>query len=59
MAEIWAFRALARLLLNVRRHQRRNFSNGRKTMAKLETFAFTVGMMLSGLLMFATLSPIA
>ena len=32
---------------------------GAKTMAKLETFTFTIGMMLSGLLMIATIGPIA
>ncbi len=32
---------------------------GSKKMAKLESFAFTVGMALSSLLMFATILPIA
>jgi hypothetical protein len=33
--------------------------NGSKTMAKLESFAFTLGLMLSSVLMVATLAPIA
>lgn len=35
------------------------FSNGSKTMAKLESFAFSLGLMLSSVLMFATLAPLA
>ena len=35
------------------------FFVGSKTMAKLESFTFTLGLMLSSMLIIATLSPIA
>jgi hypothetical protein len=43
----------------VRRQTRRTFSSGVSSMAKLEALTFTIGLMLSGLLMFATVAPIA
>jgi hypothetical protein len=32
---------------------------GSKTMAKLESFTFSIGLVLSSVLMFATLAPLA
>ena len=46
-------------MLIVRRQGNVTISNGSKTMAKLESFTFTLGMMLSSVLMFATLAPLA
>ena len=57
--EICGFRPLARLMLSVRATGETVVQNGSKTMAKLESFTFTVGMALSSLLMFATILPIA
>jgi hypothetical protein len=57
MAENCAFRALARLMLIVRRQGHVTFSKGNKTMAKLETLTFTLSMMLSSLLVIATIAP--
>ncbi|HEX8217059.1 MAG TPA: hypothetical protein VF577_06310 [Allosphingosinicella sp.] len=37
----------------------REFFFGSKTMAKFETFTFTLGIMLSSLLLVATISPMA
>ena len=45
-------------MLSVRRQGNVEFK-GSKTMAKLESFTFTLGMVLSSLLMFATVAPIA
>jgi hypothetical protein len=59
MAENCGLRALARLVLIVRRQGNVIFSSGSKTMAKLESITFTLGMMLSSLLLVATISPIA
>jgi hypothetical protein len=50
---------VARLVLIVRRQGNVTFSNGSKTMAKLESYTFSIGLMLSSLLMFATLAPLA
>ena len=57
MAEIRRFQALARLMLISRRPLM--VAKGRMKMAKIETFSFTVGMMLTALLTFATLAPVA
>ncbi|HYJ30216.1 MAG TPA: hypothetical protein VEW25_07750 [Allosphingosinicella sp.] len=59
MAENRGWRALARLVLMVRRQGNVSISFGSKTMAKLESFTFMLGMMLSGLLLVVTISPIA
>jgi len=59
MAENCGSYAVARLVLIVRRQGNVTFSNGSKTMAKLESYTFSIGLMLSSLLMFATLAPLA
>jgi hypothetical protein len=56
-AEIRAFPRLARLVLNLLRPSA--VSKGRMKMAKFEMLSFSVGMMLTALLTFATLAPIA
>jgi hypothetical protein len=59
MAGNCAFRSVARLVLIVRQQGHVIFSSGSKTMAKLESFTFSIGLILSSLLMFATLVPLA
>ena len=57
-AENCALQPLARLMLIVRRQGQSLFLSGSKTMAKFESFTFTLGIMLSSLLLVATMSPI-
>jgi hypothetical protein len=56
-AQIRAFSRLARLMLNPLRPS--SVTKGRIKMAKFEMLSFSVGMMLTALLTFATLAPIA
>ena len=59
MAENSDFLSLARLVLILPPTGTVTLFVGRKTMAKLETMTFAVSMMLSSLLVLATLAPIA
>jgi len=56
LAEITAFRRLARLLLNSR--HRGSFLKGVTVMARFENFAFAVGLVLTGILSLAAV-PLA
>jgi hypothetical protein len=38
---------------------KRHILKGNKTMAKMESFTFSLGLMLSGLLIIATITPVA
>ena len=56
MAEIGHFARLARLMLHSR--HRGNPASGRMKMEKIETFAFTVGLLMTGLFTFVAV-PLA
>jgi hypothetical protein len=56
VAENRGSRAVAQLLLSIRQQGHITFSFRSKTMAKLESFTFSIGLMMSSLLMFATLA---